>query len=103
MEVRDDERIWRAIYQREELGVNHNEDQGPTDQEFKESFENALNLQTNLEIFDDLRTDVNVPILDEPITAMQVEQKAKLIKYVKACGLDGYLRVYLRLSLCRGF
>ncbi len=47
-----------------------------------------LNIQSNLELSDDLRADVNVPILDEPITAIQVEQ-VELMKSYKACGLDG--------------
>ena len=40
-----------------------------------------------MELSGDLRTDVNVPILDEPITPIQVKQQAKLTKSDKACGL----------------
>ncbi len=42
-----------------------------------------------MELSDDLCTDVNVSILDEPITSIQVEQHAKFMKSDKACGLDG--------------
>ncbi len=42
-----------------------------------------------MELSGGLRTDVNVPILDEPITSTQVEQQAKLMKSDKARGLDG--------------
>ena len=89
MEDKDDARIWRAINWRGDFEVSHNEEQCPTHQEFKEFFENTLNSQTNLELSDDLRTNMNVPILDEPIMPTQVEQQAKLMKSDKACGLDG--------------
>ncbi len=46
-------------------------------------------MQSILELSADLRTDVNVPILNDPVTLIKVEQEAKLMKSGKACGLDG--------------
>lgn len=37
----------------------------------------------------DFTTDVFIPVLDEPITPLEVQQQVKLLKSDKACGPDG--------------
>ena len=64
----------------------------PTDEEFKEYIERCFNPPTSVQVDPDTRdfaTNVTIPLLDEAITPLEVQQQVKLLKSDKACGPDG--------------
>ena len=64
-------------------------DECPTDHKFKEYFEKVLNPEENETVGDDIQSIVNVPILDDQITAEEIQSQINNIKPGKACGPDG--------------
>ena len=85
---KDDERIWKAVnWKGEYCEVDNKEVERPTDEEFKQFFENFSESHPNV-LFDDYGR-VTVPILDDPITEREVSREAKCMNSNKACGLDG--------------
>ena len=87
---RDDAQIWKAIDWGGKIDLDRVDENEPTDQQFKEYFEEILNpVDTPNYDYSELETDVSVPILDDPITAWEGSQQAKKLKPNKACGPDG--------------
>ena len=71
--------------------ANESTEDRPSDVEFKEHFEKLLNPEgltdSNL---GDISSDVDIPVLDKPITAMEVDHVIKhQLKSNKGCGPDG--------------
>lgn len=86
----DEAQVWRAINWHGE--VNHTPSQTasvPTDQQFKEYFEEILNPENVDPIDDDLHSNVYIPVLDDPITPQEVSDQLRKLKGNKACGPDG--------------
>ncbi len=81
LENNNDLDVWRAI--------DWKEDVKSSDEQFKDYLECSFNPLTDVRINPDMFTSyVLIPLLEEPITPLEVEQVKKL-KYDKASGPDG--------------
>ena len=91
MEEKDDSRVWKAINWKGEYDASAQEhDALPGDAEFKEHFEEILNPEGTIDCDEQtLTTDVSIPILDEPISPVEVQNQIRRMKVDKACGPDG--------------
>ena len=70
----------------------------PSDDEFKEYFETNFNLPGNIRLTDyDFSTDVSIPLLDDPINPLEVQQQMIQLKPNKASGPDGVSPGILKL------
>lgn len=90
MQDQDDRRMWQAINWK---GLLQNDDKAyvtPSDADFKDIYESVMNPTIN-EDFSLSSPDVhvNIPILDDPISADEVVEQINKIKPDKACGPDG--------------
>ena len=86
----DDKRVWQAINWRGNLHTCTKSQVTPSDEQFKEYFENNFNVN-DVNIVDEglVNTAVSIPLLDNPITPQEVAVQASRIKSDKACGPDG--------------
>lgn len=90
LENKDDLQIWRAIDWRGEYGGKDTSDCSPSDEEFKVFFEQNFNPPDGVALRErDLGHEVYVPILDDPISAWEVQQQVQRLKPDKASGPDG--------------
>lgn len=86
---KDDSKIWRAIDWRGEYMGKVNND-CPSNDEFKEYFESTLGQPAGVELPEEVEdNNVFIPVLDEEITPLEVENQIKYLKRDKACGPDG--------------
>lgn len=90
LENNDNPKLWQAINWRNELReCDNNNDSKPSDDTFKSYFEEIFNpTNTNHLEVSKLSTQVTIPVLDEPISPVEVETKMKCLKSNKASGLD---------------
>ena len=90
LQDQDDARVWRAVDWRGEITHERNVATPPSDDEFKNHLEIMLNPQgvndSDLNEFLNLPT---IPILDEPISVLEVQNQVRRLKPEKACGPDG--------------
>ena len=81
----NDKQVWAAINWRGELNLsNPCENIRPSDEQFKDFFHSDE--QISLE---HISSDTHVPILDDPITVLEVNEQVKDLKSEKAAGVDG--------------
>ncbi len=68
----------------------HGDSTVSSDAEFRDHFEKVLNpsRETQDEL-SNLSTDVSIPVLDEHISPLEVQNQIKRMKVDKACGPDG--------------
>ena len=87
----DDIKVWRAINWNGVLSEDHTlVTESPSDNEFKEHFDEILNSSDTVsDDYEHLRSDVYIPVLDDPITPQEVSDQIKRLKGNKACGPDG--------------
>lgn len=86
----DHKRVWQAINWKGNLPTCDKSQVTPSDEQFKEYFENSFNVaDANIEERDLVNTEVNIPLLDDPITPREVAVQVSRIKSDKACGPDG--------------
>ena len=89
LEGNSDKQVWAAINWHGELNVsNPLESAGPTDEQFKEFFDQALNSDEPSSL-DQISSDIYVPVLDDPITELEVKEQVSKLKSDKAAGTDG--------------
>lgn len=87
---KDDTKVWRAIDWRGEYGNKDNKDKCQTNDEFKHYFESSLNPPNGVGVpIHDPDNSVFVPVLDDAILPMDIEQQIWELKSDKACGPDG--------------
>ena len=86
---RDDSRVWKAINWKCEFAGENSEKSCPSSDEFKAHFEAILNLDMDNEDVMEVTTDVKIPVLDEQISAAEVQEQIKRMHPDKACGPDG--------------
>lgn len=91
MEDDDDARVWKAIDWKGNYSTStHSDSNLPSDAEFRDHFEKVLNpARETQNDLSDLSTDINIPVLDEPISPLEVQNQIKRMKVNKACGPDG--------------
>ena len=90
VENNNDRDVWRAIDWKGEFENVHKSDVKPTNEQFKEYIENSFNPPIDVRLDPDMFTsDVMIPLLDEPITTLEVQQQIKKLKADKASGPDG--------------
>ena len=86
----DHKRVWEAINWKGNLQAYDKSVVVPSDEEFKEYFENMFNSDNanNVEMY---RVDaaVTIPLLDDPITSQELAAQVARLKPDKACGPDG--------------
>ena len=89
----DDARVWKAInWKGEFIGINADTNQSsPSDTEFQNLYEVQINQYVNLNQIPELVDDytINIPLLDDIITPIEVSNQIKKLKSNKSCGLDG--------------
>ncbi len=86
---RDDSRVWKAVNWKGEF-TNENSDKAcPNSDEFKAHFEAILNADVNNHDITDITTDVTIPLLDEQISAVEVQEQIQRMHPDKAYGPDG--------------
>lgn len=89
LQDKDDARVWQTIDWRGNFGkVMHDREESPSAEDFKAYFEGMLNPphdQQQMEI----TTDVSIPVLDSPITQVEICEQIRNMKPDKACGPDG--------------
>ena len=89
LQDRDDRRVWQAINWKGCLDDDVNNDIRPTDEEFKQFYEDLLGTATS-NLDDECRgATVSIPVLDDVITPEEVVAQVGHIKTDKACGPDG--------------
>ena len=94
----DDKRIWEAIDWRGEYKESSDENNAPSDEEFKAFFEDVYNPQDNQALNpNEFRTNVTIPVLDDPIQVTEVKTQINNMKPSKSCGPDGLSPGVLRL------
>ena len=91
LEERDHAKLWQAIDWRGEFRAETGGgDCKPGDEEFKDHFEKLFNSADAGELdANEFYTEVTIPVLDEPISTVEVETQIKKLKSNKACGPDG--------------
>lgn len=72
-----------------EFAAGRSDDSCPSSDEFKAHFEDILNPDLINHDVTEVTTDVTIPILDEQISAVEVQEQIKRIHPDKACGPDG--------------
>lgn len=97
LQDRDDSRVWRAIDWKGKYQGDCKEDGRPSDQEFKEFYEEVLNPTVADNLDDGNHLPVNIPILDDQISQEEVQKQIDNIKLDKACGPDGVSPGVLKL------
>ena len=85
----DDSSVWKAIDWKGKIGGTTRIDDHPTDQEFKEFFEEVLNPIDVRPISNEIGSDVHIPVLDNLIMSEEVQVQIRKIKPNKSCGPDG--------------
>ena len=87
----DDAKLWSAINWRGELtDTPFNENTKPSDDTFKTYFEDIFNPpNTVYPDLNDLHSQITIPVLDEPITTIEVDTQIKRLRSNKASGPDG--------------
>lgn len=86
----DDLNIWKAINWKGEYEGKSSSSIRPLDDEFKRFFERTFNLPDYLGLLNQYENyEVPTPVLDDTITAAEVQQQIKQLKVDKACGPDG--------------
>ena len=91
LSCKDDRMLWNAINWKGEYMGGETEEGWPSEEEFKAHLEHLLN-PSEAEICSDeeLATDVCIPVLDETITPIEVEDAInQQMKPDKSCGPDG--------------
>ncbi len=86
---RDDSRVWKAIDWKGEFAAGNSKASCPSSDEFKAYFEDILNPDVINHDAIETTTDVTIPILDEQISAVEVEEQIRRMHPDKACGPDG--------------
>ncbi|MPC47021.1 hypothetical protein E2C01_040755 [Portunus trituberculatus] len=90
MSDNDDKRIWEAIDWRGEYRESTDDNSAPSNEEFKAVFEDAYNPQDNEALNPNgFRTNVIIPVLDDPIQVNEVKTQINNMKPNKSCGPDG--------------
>ena len=84
-----DKQVWAAINWRGLVNDNNPlESIGPSDEQFKEFFDQALN-SDELTSLDQITSNTYVPVLDDPISEYEVREQIANLKIDKAAGTDG--------------
>ena len=84
-----DKQVWAAINWRGLVNdINPLESIGPSDEQFKEFFDQALN-SDELTSLDQITSNTYVPVLDDPINEYEVREQIANLKIDKAAGTDG--------------
>ena len=84
-----DKQVWAAINWRGLVNdINPLESIGPSDEQFKEFFDQALN-SDELTSLDQITSNTYVPVLDDPISEYEVREQIANLKIDKAAGTDG--------------
>ena len=84
-----DKQVWAAInWQGLVNDINPLESIGPSDEQFKEFFDQALN-SDELTSLDQITSNTYVPVLDDPINEYEVREQIANLKIDKAAGTDG--------------
>ncbi len=86
---RDDSRVWKAINWKGEFVAGNKEGSCPSSDEFKAHFEDILNPHVSNHDDTEVTTDVTIPVLDEQISAVEVQEQMKRMHPDRACGPDG--------------
>ena len=90
LENKDDLQLWKAINWKGEYNSKSDPEARPSDDDFKQFYESNFCPPDDLPLNDyDFTTDVYIPVLDDPITPLELQQQSKLLKSDKACGPDG--------------
>ncbi len=90
VENNNDLEVWRAIDWKGEYENSHKSDVKPTNEQFKEYIESSFNPPAEVRLDPNMfASDVMIPLLDEPITSLEIEQQIKKLKSDKASGPDG--------------
>ena len=101
MQDKDDSRVWKAIDWRGNIVASSDVDgDRPNDTEFKQHFESVLVSDENN--LDNVNTDVTMPVLDDPITPLEMEHQIRAMKPDKAVDRTGLLRAFFSCSLLNG-
>ena len=74
----DDSRVWKAIDWKGQFSHQVTNNNSPSDAEFKEFYEGNLNQYSNDSHVFDLSNCISVPVLESPITSVEVN--AQIIK-----------------------
>ena len=94
---RNDRRVWQAINWKGCLQEDTRTGVRPTDEEFKNFYEELMGTARN-NLTDEYReSSVSIPVLDDPITLGEVSTQVDNIKADKACGPDGIAPGVLKL------
>ena len=84
-----DKQVWAAINWRGLVNDNNPlESIGPSDEQFKEFFDQALNSDEPTSL-DHITSNTYVPVLDDPISEYEVREQIANLKMDKAAGTDG--------------
>ena len=98
LQDKDDKWVWQAINWK---GCLHDDDTDthvkPSDKEFKRFYDNLMNMPTD--DFAEICQEINVaiPVLDDPISPVEVTTQINKMKADKACGPDGIAPGVFRL------
>lgn len=85
----DDARVWKAINWKGDIEASDvGNDNRPSDSDFKVHFERLLNSDPTPPT-PHLVTDVTIPVLDDPISTLEVQRKIRKLNVKKASGPDG--------------
>ena len=87
----DDSRVWKALNWKGEFTGNHQNCDSPSDVDFKQFYESQSNQHANAsqsQAFD-IDNSINIPILDDQFTPVEVSNQIDKMKANKTCGLDG--------------
>ena len=77
--------IWKAINWKGEYNDRKESECVPTDEEFKQYFENTLNSPDNPSCgLNDFVLDTTIPVFDEAMTPYEVQNQVKMLKSNKA-------------------
>ena len=89
LDTKDNKQLWQSINWKGEYGVKS--DEVPSDEMFKEHFEDLLNLAGVGPLrADDFVTDISIPVLDDPIDPGEVLHVIeRQLKHNKSCGPEG--------------
>ena len=84
-----DKQVWAAINWRGLVNDNNPlESIGPSDEQFKEFFDQALNSDEPTSL-DHITSNTYIPVLDDPISEYEVREQIANLKMDKAAGTDG--------------
>ena len=86
---KDDSRVWKAINWKGELAAERSDGSCPSSDEFRDYFEHILNPDVINHDVSEVTTEVTIPILDEQISAVEVQEQITRMHPDKACGPDG--------------